>query len=275
MLVKSFQVIYDHKQLNLQPFKSNFLSKCRSNFNVSKVCLCCELFSNFYHLFAGDSAGGNLAMAVALNISMESRDNIPSLKYLGIFGGALQAFDFKLPSYMKYANGPNWLSKRSMVGYWLDYLVGDRSRYKEFMENMHTSPELKMSEYGSRLSSELLPASFLKDIPEETSKNYGNETLANEVKDLILDYRVSPLLAPKSALEKLPSTYIIACEFDVLRDDSFIAYERMKKAGVDLQHKYYRSEAHGFIWSVHSEGIAREAILEFVAFFKRILKASS
>ena len=214
-------------------------------------------------------------MAVALNISIEYKDNMPSLKYLGIFSGALQAFDFKLPSYVKYTNGPSWLSKRSMVGYWLDYLLGNRKRYKEFMENMHTSPEMKKSEYGSRLSLDTLPASFLKDIPQEMSKDYGNDTLASEMKDLILDYRVSPLLAPKSALEKLSPTYIIAAEFDVLRDDSFIAYERMKKAGVDLQFKYYRSEAHAFIWGVHSEAISREAILEFVAFCKRILNANS
>ena len=214
-------------------------------------------------------------MAVALNISMESRTNTPSLKYLGIFGGCLQAFDFKLPSYVKYGNGPNWLSRRSMIGYWLDYLLGDRKRYKDFKENMHTSPELKISEYGKRLSIDSLPASFLKGIPEETSKDYGNETLSNEIKDLILDYRVSPLLAPKSALEKLPSTYIITAEFDVLRDDSFIAYERMKKAGVDLQFKYYRSEAHGFVWGVHSDSTAKEAILEFVAFCKRILNGGS
>ena len=213
-------------------------------------------------------------MAVALNISLEAEENTPSLKYQGIFAGALQAFDFNLPSYIKYGRGPNWLRKDAMVNYWLYYLFGNKTLNKEFMENMHTSPDLKNSEIAERLSLKFLPHSFREVLPQQASKQYGNEALSDEVKDLILDYRVSPMLAPKEALEKLPPTYMIGCEFDVLRDESFMAYERMRKSNVDLQHKYYRSEGHGFIWGVHGNEVAREAVLEFVVFLKRVLNAA-
>lgn len=214
-------------------------------------------------------------MAVTLNISLEADRNLPSIKFQGIFTGALQAFDFNLPSYVKYGKGPNWLRKYNMVDYWLWYLLGDNNRKSEFMENMHISAELKKSEFGDRISLDHLPRSFLKDFSENQSNKNGNETLSDEVRDLLLDYRVSPMLAPKEALEKLPATYIIGCEFDVLRDESFIAYERMRKANVDLQHKFYSSEGHGFIWYVHDNNrqVAREAISEFINFFKRTLKS--
>ena len=213
-------------------------------------------------------------MAVTLNISQKSDESIPTIKYQGIFGGALQAFDYKLPSYIKYGTGPNWLRKDAMVDYWLYYLFGNKTLHREFMDNMHTSSALKQSKFAEMLSLRSLPKSFRESVPKEDSKDYGNEALSDKIQDLILDYRVSPMLAPKKALEKLPATYIIGCEFDVLRDESFIAYERMRKANVDLQHKYYRSEGHGFIWGVHSSDIAREAVSEFISFVKRALQSS-
>ena len=66
-------------------------------------------------LFLGESAGGNLAAAVALVLRDEDYDSMPKLQVL--IYPALQAIDFLTPSYQKHEyNAP--LLKDQMVQFW-------------------------------------------------------------------------------------------------------------------------------------------------------------
>ncbi|XP_046573124.1 arylacetamide deacetylase-like [Haliotis rubra] len=70
---------------------------------------------------AGDSAGGNLAAAVALKLS-ELKD-MPRLSFQWLIYPATQAFSFKTPSYISNEDAvPYFLQRESMAGYWCYYM---------------------------------------------------------------------------------------------------------------------------------------------------------
>ncbi|XP_032830911.2 neutral cholesterol ester hydrolase 1-like isoform X2 [Petromyzon marinus] len=73
---------------------------------------------------SGDSAGGNLAVAVALQLAREPEEGSASLKLQALIYPVLQALDFQTPSYRESAHVPI-LYGRTMVRFWLQYLDDD------------------------------------------------------------------------------------------------------------------------------------------------------
>ncbi|CAJ0934137.1 unnamed protein product [Ranitomeya imitator] len=72
----------------------------------------------------------------------------------------------------------------------------------------------------------------------------GNPRIVQDVPALF-DTRASPLIAHKETLQKLPKTYILTCEHDVLRDDGTMYAKRLEEAGVDVTHDHYEDGFHG------------------------------
>ncbi|XP_077965484.1 arylacetamide deacetylase-like [Styela clava] len=56
-----------------------------------------------------------------------------------------------------------------------------------------------------------------------------------------------PLAASDSSLRKLPITNVMTCEYDVLRDDGIIFYERMKALGKRVTHQNWDFGTHALI----------------------------
>jgi acetyl esterase len=46
---------------------------------------------------------------------------------------------------------------------------------------------------------------------------------------------------------RLPSTYVATCEFDILHDDGMLFVEKLKQAGVKTQHKEIKGSIHGLL----------------------------
>ncbi|XP_068436541.1 neutral cholesterol ester hydrolase 1a isoform X2 [Clinocottus analis] len=196
----------------------------------------------------GDSAGGNLAAAVAQEIAT---DETMSVKFSvqALIYPALQALDFNTPSYLQNQNIPV-LHRPLMVRFWLQYLGADLSLLAQLLANNHSSlhhpsitPELR-----ARLDwTALLPPKRRRDHrggggPLVVEKGPGGP--AKELPGL-LDARASPLLAGPEVLAKCPRAYILTCEHDVLRDDGLMYARRLQDAGVAVTSEHYEDGFHG------------------------------
>ncbi|NWS72563.1 AAAD deacetylase, partial [Crotophaga sulcirostris] len=191
---------------------------------------------------SGDSAGGNLAAAVAQQL-LEDSEVKTKPKAQALIYPALQTLDLNLPSYQDNENKPilpRWL----MVRFWSEYFTSDPSLRKAMASNTHVPVEV----------SHLLQfVNWSNLLPEEMKKGhvythptYGSSELVQKYPGF-LDPRAAPLLVSDAQLRGLPLTYILTCEHDVLLDDGVMYAERLRAAGVPVTHDHAKDAFHGAI----------------------------
>ncbi|XP_075717738.1 neutral cholesterol ester hydrolase 1 [Rhinoderma darwinii] len=192
---------------------------------------------------SGDSAGGNLAAAVCQQL-IQDENVTTKVKLQALIYPVLQIIDFNTPSYQQNMDMPI-LSRYVMIKFWLDYLNGSHSFAHAMLVNNHTSLDVGEAAALRQLLNwnSLLPLSFKKNY-KPLIQNIGAPTIVQEVPALF-DIRASPLIAHKETLQKLPKTYILTCEHDVLRDDGTMYLKRLEEAGVDVTHDHYEDGFHG------------------------------
>ncbi|XP_004704135.1 neutral cholesterol ester hydrolase 1 isoform X1 [Echinops telfairi] len=192
---------------------------------------------------SGDSAGGNLAAALGQQFSQDL--NLRSkFKLQALIYPVLQALDFNTPSYQQNWNTPI-LPRHVMVKYWVDYFKGNYNFVQAMIVNNHTSLDVE----GAVALRARLNWTFL--LPPSITKNYkpvvhtaGNAKIVQELPQL-LDARSAPLIADQEALQHLPKTYILTCEYDVLRDDGIMYAKRLENAGVQVTLDHFEDGFHG------------------------------
>ncbi|XP_072428160.1 arylacetamide deacetylase [Chiloscyllium punctatum] len=191
---------------------------------------------------SGDSAGGNLAAAVAQQIQ-EDREVQVEIKVQALIYPALQTIDFNTPSYQQNENMPI-LPKTLMVRFWSEYFSCNKSLLNKMMANSHATHESKgLSNFANW--SVLLPMEFRKHY-SYIPPGGENAELSGRVPG-VFDPRAAPLLVGDEKLRALPRTYIVTCEYDVLRDDGVMYATRLKVAGVQVTHEHYEDSFHGAI----------------------------
>ncbi|XP_078613334.1 arylacetamide deacetylase-like [Branchiostoma floridae x Branchiostoma japonicum] len=118
---------------------------------------------------AGQSAGGNLAAAVALRMNKDDKKKFPPLKLQALIYPALQAFDFQTPSYVSGHRFFVLLSAKTMTGFWIRYLNNNMSLVDTFANNGHTAA-LKKSRFASFVDRHFLDDSRIpRLVPEDVS----------------------------------------------------------------------------------------------------------
>ncbi|WAQ98059.1 AAAD-like protein, partial [Mya arenaria] len=220
----------------------------------------------------GDSAGGNLAAAVSLNITNDDELPTDPFRFVTLVYPALQMTNFKLPAYQNYAYGPGSLDKNLMLKFWLQYAFGDLGYYNAFWDNRQFD-NIDM-EHKDMVSVKLLPE-FLKKVEMSESQSKiksTNAVLPDNYKDILLNPMFAPLMASDEELANFPPTYIVNAEFDVLRDDGFMFAERLKRVGVSVKHSYVPSEEHGFLMFPEKDLEAKKGVDDFVEFFNDATK---
>ncbi|XP_069831282.1 neutral cholesterol ester hydrolase 1 isoform X2 [Dendropsophus ebraccatus] len=192
---------------------------------------------------SGDSAGGNLAAAVCQQLTQDD-DMTTKVKLQALIYPVLQMLDFNTPSYQQNMNMPI-LNRFVMIEFWLDYINSSYSFAHAMLVNNHTSLDVTEAVSLRQLLnwSSLLPSSFKKNY-KPLLQSIGSPSIAQEVPALF-DPRASPLIAHKEILRKLPKTYVLTCEHDVLRDDGTMYVKRLEEAGVDVTHDHYEDGFHG------------------------------
>lgn len=192
---------------------------------------------------SGDSAGGNLAAALGQQFTyVDSLKN--KLKLQALIYPVLQALDFNTPSYQQNVNTPI-LPRHVMVKYWVDYFKGNYDFVQAMIVNNHTSLDVeKATALRARLEwTSLLPPSIRKNY-KPVVQTTGDARITQEIPQL-LDAASSPLIADQEVLQRLPKTYILTCEHDVLRDDGIMYAKRLESAGVNVTLDHFEDGFHG------------------------------
>ncbi|XP_066477994.1 arylacetamide deacetylase [Tiliqua scincoides] len=198
------------------------------NVDSSRVCI------------AGDSAGGNLAAAVAQQL-LDDPDVKVKLKIQILIYPALQTIDLNLPSYQDNANMPV-LPKTLMLRFWSEYFTTDTSLNEAMETNQHVPAELSYL-FKFVNWSHWLPETFKKGHTY-TSPTVGSSTVGQKYPGF-LDPRAAPLLVDDNKLRGLPLTYVVTCQHDVLRDDGIMYVSRLREVGVPVIHAHVDDAVHG------------------------------
>eukprot|EP00064_Thunnus_orientalis_P021853 superscaffoldBa00006911_g22021 len=193
---------------------------------------------------SGDSAGGNLAAAVAQELSSDESLTV-KFKAQALIYPVLQALDFYTPSYQQNQAVPI-LYRPVMARFWLQYLGADSSLEPLLLANNHSSLDQLAISAGTRSKLDwtaLLPAKRKKHF-RPVIREEGSLGVVGEVPALI-DVRAAPLLAEQGVLGRTPKAYVMTCEFDVLRDDGLMYVRRLQEAGVTVTSDHYEDGFHG------------------------------
>ena len=220
-------------------------------------------------LIAGASAGGNLAAAVALKLRDEQFPIRPHIQVLIV--PCLQAFDFRLPSYVSNVNNA-FLPSDWMVHFWMLYgfgLESNQTIVSLALNNDHTSVEAKRSSVAqlvslSNLANVNIPQSYVPD-----DGGHGDSSVWSQIKTTLLNPYFAPLMADD--LRNLPKTYVLTADYDVLRDDGLMFARRLSDAGNDVTLRNYKHTFHAVIDYFNSIETSRRALAELVTFLTQNL----
>ncbi|XP_040921678.1 neutral cholesterol ester hydrolase 1-like [Toxotes jaculatrix] len=193
---------------------------------------------------SGDSAGGNLAAAVAQELSSDDSLTV-KFKAQALIYPVLQALDFYTPSYQQNQAVPI-LYRPVMARFWLQYLGADSSLEPVLLANNHSSldqPAISADTRSKLDWTSLLPGERRKQF-RPVVKETGSPGVLGEVPAL-MDVRAAPLLADQGVLGRTPKAYVMTCEFDVLRDDGLMYAKRLQDAGVTVTSDHYEDGFHG------------------------------
>uniref|UniRef100_A0A8C3YMV8 Alpha/beta hydrolase fold-3 domain-containing protein n=1 Tax=Catagonus wagneri TaxID=51154 RepID=A0A8C3YMV8_9CETA len=168
---------------------------------------------------SGDSAGGNLAAAVTQQLLKDPNVKI-KLKVQSLINPSL------------------------MVRLWSEYFTTDRSFEKAMLSNQHIPLE-SIHPFRFVNWSSLLPEKFNKGHINKTP-THGSSELGKKYPGF-LDVKASPLLANDSKFRDLPLTYVITCQYDVLRDDGLTYVPRLQNSAVWVVHNHIEGAFHGTV----------------------------
>ncbi|XP_035673164.1 neutral cholesterol ester hydrolase 1-like [Branchiostoma floridae] len=197
---------------------------------------------------AGESAGGNFATVVAMQLGQE-KTQYPALKLQVLLYPVTQSLMFTASAY-KY--GPcEALSVWDLAYITSLYLCGDRSKVDPALSNPYPA-KLQGTHYMNFLDPSIVDPT-LPPLPPGRRVRREDIAAGDDDLDMVLNPQVSPLVAEEEDIKGLPPTFITAMEFDVLRDHAFFYAKRLEQAGVKVKMVHYKTGYHGqtndFRWS--------------------------
>ncbi|XP_041275574.1 arylacetamide deacetylase-like 4 [Onychostruthus taczanowskii] len=190
----------------------------------------------------GDSAGGNLAAAVSQTLA--GRSDLPRLRAQILIYPGLQALDFNLPSYQQNRGVPLLFRERAAF-YSLQYVQGDTSNLEEVLEGSHIPPDMRLK-YRKWVSPDNIPEEFkVRGYKPHEPCEFKPEVF--EKVKRIHEPTLCPLFAEDTIIQQLPETFILTCEYDVLRDDGLLYKKRLEDNGVRVTWYHLEDGFHGIV----------------------------
>ncbi|XP_058044316.1 arylacetamide deacetylase [Ahaetulla prasina] len=218
---------------------------------------------------AGDSAGGNLAAAVTQQL-LDDPDVKAKFKIQALLYPGLQTIDLELPSFQDNKNMPI-LPKTLLIRFLSEYITSDESFSKALKTNQHVPAEFNHL-FKFVNWSNWLPERFKKGHVY-TDPSHRNSKIGHKYPGF-LDPRIAPLLVEDIKLRGLPLTYVITCQYDVLRDDGIIYVSRLREAGVQVAHEHVDNAFHGvvtFITGPFASNIGRTMANKYIEWLNKNL----
>ncbi|XP_032991881.1 arylacetamide deacetylase-like 3 isoform X2 [Lacerta agilis] len=188
----------------------------------------------------GESSGGTKATAICQELV--TREDLPRVRAQVLVYPFLQGIDFNLPSYQQNQSIPPLFQKRT-VKFGLTYLTGKTMNVAGILKGTHIPPDLREKykkwisadnipeEFKARGHVPVAPAPFSEELYEQLKR--GTETM------------FSPLLAEDDIIRQLPETFILTCEYDILRDDGLLYKKRLEDNGVPVTWFHVQDGFHG------------------------------
>uniref|UniRef100_A0A8D0EQM7 Alpha/beta hydrolase fold-3 domain-containing protein n=1 Tax=Strix occidentalis caurina TaxID=311401 RepID=A0A8D0EQM7_STROC len=193
-------------------------------------------------IISGDSCGANFATVIC-QILLNKRD-LPKVRAQVLLYPGLQGLDFHLPSYQQNASVP-MLFRKLVIYFCFRYLNKEPSVLEDVLQNCHV-PESMKQKYKKWISADIIPDEFkIRGYVPQKSISYKPEV--HEAIKEILAITFSPLLAEDSIICQLPESYIVTCEFDVLRDDGLLYKKRLEDNGIQVTWYHSESGFHGIL----------------------------
>lgn len=191
-------------------------------------------------ILSGDSAGANLALAVSLKLRDEGYAERP--KALVIANPFTNGLNFLTRSMWQHERVP-LLSKTDMIRYMLDYIDEDytiKTKGKVEM-NRHVSDSM-------RLTPAWTYAAEFND-PNADHTVTPSAALIRRMEEKLSNPYAFPMMTP--TLGDLPETFVLTCEYDVLRDDGLSFVKRL----IDESKSPADSEGNGGKRAVHHKNL--------------------
>lgn len=161
------------------------------------------------------------------------------LKLQALLYPGLQVIDTSLPSHRDNEHGVV-LTRDIAIKLVSLFFTKDEALPRAMRKNQHMPLE---SRHLFRFVnwSTLLPDKYRKD------HEYTEPVLGKSAYSLpaLMDPRALPLLADDARLQHLPRTYILTCQYDVLRDDGIMYVARLQNVGVPVSHDHVEDGIHG------------------------------
>uniref|UniRef100_A0A8C2SPL2 Alpha/beta hydrolase fold-3 domain-containing protein n=1 Tax=Coturnix japonica TaxID=93934 RepID=A0A8C2SPL2_COTJA len=179
--------------------------------------------------------------------TLAGRTDLPRLRAQILIYPGLQAVDLDLPSYQQNRGVPLLLRERAAF-FALLYLRGDAQYKQDVLKGSHVPPEMR-EKYKKWVSPDNIPERFkargynppkTHDIKAEVFKNFERTD----------EPSLCPLLAEDAVIQQLPETFILTCEYDVLRDDGLLYKKRLEDNGVPVTWCHLEDGFHAII-SLH------------------------
>lgn len=222
------------------------------------------LFKIYLYFLVGDSAGGNLATAVALKL--RDTKHTPQVKAQILIYPVLQPLSTDGPSFQA---DQDVLNKRYQgPKFWLYYAQGHIKHHGAMLANNHTSASFKASIPTVYFNFDSLPSEFLSRDYKRSPTNYGDEKVWAELREVFLNPYFAPLVA--NNLAGLPPTYIYTAHCDILRDEGVLYAQKLKAAGVQVKHNHSKSGFHAVI-SIGDSDEIENIIQDIAEFFRHIV----
>ena len=155
-----------------------------------------------------------------------------------------------------------------MITFWVVYALG----YTIDIDNLLTNkfvPSVVLEKYASRFNNTGIPI-YRRSILTTTEKYDIEESRKTEMltdmaradwlklEHAFLDPRFAPLMAEN--FESLPHTIFYVGQHDILRDDSILYAQQLRKAGVPVTFLLDRDGYHGDFWMRSDESGFTEAL---------------
>ncbi|XP_066493816.1 arylacetamide deacetylase-like 3 [Tiliqua scincoides] len=191
-------------------------------------------------IIGGDSSGGTYSTVVAQELV--TRVDLPRLRAQVLLYPFLQALDFNLPSYQQYHSTPA-LHKKRVIHLGLKSLGKKVGDLDGVMKNAHV-PEAMKVKYSKWISADLIPAEFKVKGSKPSVLAPFSEELHKMMKP-VFETRFSPLLADDEVIRQLPETFLLTCEYDILRDDGLLYRKRLEDNGVPVTWNHVKDGVHG------------------------------
>ncbi|XP_070615746.1 arylacetamide deacetylase-like 3 [Erythrolamprus reginae] len=222
-------------------------------------------------IISGDSSGANFATRICQ--LLVDHQELPKVHAQALIYPGLQAVDLSLPSYQQNCRSP-FLWRKLVVYFCCLYLNKPTSFTNDLLKGSHI-PKATRLKYQKWVNANNIPERF--KVRGYTEQDYPlsnfKPQLYEEMKETLSE-TFSPLLAEDTVVRKLPQTFLLTCEFDVLRDDGLLYMKRLRDNGVPVTWSHVENGMHGvmafFGYGILSFPSAKRIVRDVTDFIRRL-----